>query len=366
MPLLSIIRVLKDLFRLFTRWTSVPMHKVEAPRILGLPAELVLLVIDYLEPHSVISLALTCRSFYNSYFPRSAKLSGPSQDALLTMLERDLPDQLYCPRCAALHTWEVDLKAGRLDIPVSISSKTCHAPSFRQPGSLRSLSYHHARLIMNHHLYGERHGLPAHLVPRGGYRSFFVDVDVKSTWQARVIDDELFLRIDQTATQPSGNMTKLERYLREDMGGYICRHRAVWDPIRPHPESSTTVSCCPRPNLKYEKPRDCPLPSLHAEMQCEKILSCPICMTDAQVLLGRAGQREKWSVRLVTWKRLGSCRSPSDPVWWTMTQVSRFMSQREPRAKTHPPGDVRRKWLEADKTSSNMDEYFLEATQAGD
>ncbi|KAK1987224.1 hypothetical protein LZ30DRAFT_703161 [Colletotrichum cereale] len=262
---------------------------------LRLPPEIMLLIIGHLPPEAVLSLALTCRSFYVSYFPESPILDARAKDALLTLLERDVPHLLYCAECTILHPWR--RYTGYAPFSGVRSGLFCKHKGFRSPSFRRAMTYHHARLIMNRHLYGKAYGLPVGILDGDKGPCFGGVVDCRSTWRSRIIDNELFLFIRETVNHPEGDMFKLEQWLN-DRGGRICKHRIAWD--LPQTTSQPNMALDSGPELHNGWPPSISLPTFLAGMQRNAILSCPLCLTDAEIQIKWCGARKQWSVEMKT------------------------------------------------------------------
>ncbi|KAK1584823.1 uncharacterized protein LY79DRAFT_560089 [Colletotrichum navitas] len=313
---------------------------------LRLPPEIMLMVISYLPPEAVLSLALTCRSLYCSYFPESPILNARSKAALLTLLERDVPKLLYCSECAILHPWR---RVVHVLLSGVRSGNLCKTRGFNPPSQLGTPPYLHARLIMNRHLYGNAHGFPVGIFDKDATNLFAgcLPVDCRSTWQARIIDDELFLYIHETAYPPEGDMFKLEQWLINDNRGRICKHGIVWN----LPRSTSRSNVEPGAELElYDGRRNPhPLPAFLANMRRNTTLSCPLCPTDAEITTKWHGGRKKWSVEMKTWRQFGKCRSPSDPMWLSLTFTDHTAPPWDRQEEGYPPGAIRYKWNKSDK-----------------
>ncbi|KDN70043.1 hypothetical protein CSUB01_09630 [Colletotrichum sublineola] len=200
-----------------------------------------LLVIGYLSPEAVLSLALTCRLFYVSYFPESPIIDARSEDSLLALLERDVPCLVYCPECAILHPWR---RPGDAMLWAVRSGLRCKPRALNPPSFRGWMPYHHARLVMNRHLYGKAHGFSVELLNTDINPWLGGRVACRSTWRVRIVDDELFLFIYETVNHPEGDMGKLEKWL-EDGGGRICKHRFAWDLPRRTSQSNMALNAGP-------------------------------------------------------------------------------------------------------------------------
>ncbi|KAK2772925.1 hypothetical protein CKAH01_13714 [Colletotrichum kahawae] len=321
---------------------------------LKLPPEIILLIIHYLPTESVLSFTLTCRLFYISFFPKSLILSPLSKSISLTMLERDIPYLLYCPECITLHSWQRFSRPGGL---LAIHSKRpCSKTAFRPPFICGKITYQHIRLVMNHHLYGDSHGLPVHTLSESRHwQCGATGVDFQYSRQARIINNNLFLITNQTMHHPTNDTIQFEKYLRVD-GGRICYHRNIWDTPRYYSSISQLTGSS---KLHDKHPPLISLPKFLMDAQCGRILSCPVCLTDAQVSIKWSNKFKRWSVEMVAWRQFGDCRSPFDLQWESMTIPGSEGPTEELRAQEHPPGIVRYRWSKGDTKLSDMNSYFV-------
>ncbi|GKT92678.1 hypothetical protein Ct61P_10528 [Colletotrichum tofieldiae] len=152
-------------------------------------------------------------------------------------------------------------------------------------------------------------------------------------------------------------MFKLEEWLN-DRGGRICKHRIAWD--LPRPTSQWNMALDARPENGW--PPSISLPTFLAGVQRDAILSCPLCPTDAEIEIKWCGARKQWSVEVKTWRQFGTCRSPSDPRWESMTWTYLPGPPWKRRAEEHPPGAIRYRWSKADKKPVAMVGCFLDPT----
>lgn len=345
------VRALRVLYHRFTR----RMRTLKKQRsTLELPPEIILLIINYLPTESILSFSLTCRLFYIRYFPNSRILSPASKNIFLAMLERDIPYLVYCPECTVLHSWQQCFRSGGL---LAIDSKRpCSRNAYFPPFTYGNIRYHHVRLVMNRHLYGDSHGLPIQTLDENrDWHSGATGAYCQYTWQARIIDNNLFLITNQTTYHPTNDIIQFEKHLRA-RGGLICNHRSIWD--TPRYDSSISQSTG-SPKLHNKHLPLVSLPQFLMDVQCNRILSCPVCLTDAQVTIDWSNKFKRWSVQMVTWKQFGGCRSPFD-LQWRSTTIPRLEDHvGEFRAQGHPPGIVRYRWNEGDRKLLDMNSYFV-------
>ncbi|KAL0942715.1 uncharacterized protein CTRU02_200601 [Colletotrichum truncatum] len=160
--------------------------------------------------------------------------------------------------------------------------------------------------------------------------------------------------MDLTVYHLTGDMNDIDRFFRLN-GGEICYHRNVWGKPRSDFNDSLSISFC-RSEAKYRK--TLPPKKFLADLELGTILSCPVCLTDAQIKVNWCYKRKQWSVTVITWKQLGKCRSPDDPQWKSMACWR--TTGGDHRAQEHPPGAVRHRWSKGDDEVLGMEGYFID------
>lgn len=142
--------------------------------LLRLPTEIILMIASHLDVVSSTTLALTSRRLYTICFPGKQAIGTSNREKLLLLLERDLPSYHFCHLCVRLHDWRRawngplhshSLRRLRhpwrqkwmdLAYPNEILG-LCESNSEVELNTL-PVVYPFARLIMNRHLYGPKHG----------------------------------------------------------------------------------------------------------------------------------------------------------------------------------------------------------------
>lgn len=324
-----------------------------ASPFLNLPIDVVLLVVDHLRqtPESIHILALTCKSLRKLLNSSAPALSPRARDSLLIILEKDpgIGSRAYfCPICRALHnfspTWGPLTHEHKLCNPQIEYSHRCYA-DVRFPLRLGTygLGYHHARLVMNRHLHGVPCGLPLRNLDAVAIPGQMVPL-WKQTWSAKIIDNELFLCAVHTINSSGISDTVLRSLIDRAYHYHICHH------IDPSHQVAalerTTVSSGGTGELFSE---------------CRNVLgSCYICLTDhcttierrrrqRNVLTGAFARNQAvgwdWAITIVAYHQLGSCRSPTDWKWGTITGSVQIKVGDWRINRPYPPGSVRAKWL---------------------
>jgi hypothetical protein len=178
--------------------TSVQDALPAGAPILNVSSDILLLIGDYLDESDLLCLKLACRSTY-ALFPQIFKTMLPGQKKqFLPLIEKDPLGRgtFYCGPCNTLHAFQQTTgphseletfgdkrKNGRC------SGRDRFSPLNNSFG----LSYAHARLAVNRHLYGADHGIPlANLcVEHNEQRGVTA---IKCSTSAKMMDGELFLQ----------------------------------------------------------------------------------------------------------------------------------------------------------------------------
>ncbi|KAI1109885.1 hypothetical protein F5Y14DRAFT_444367 [Nemania sp. NC0429] len=341
-------------------------HPLPAGPLSNAPVDVFLLISDQLSGDALAALSLTCKSFYILLKAR-LQLLGADREALLLLLEKDLGDKLYyCPFCSRLHPFSPSWTPLDFDLRRRKIQSCCYegcpvrGEAFRLGNLCRyTLGYHHARLVMNRHLFGAPNGLPLenlhrHIVEyrcRGG-RPWTQNLS------AKIVDNELFLQATHSFYGPDsiayGGTPGHQRH-------FICPHIMTSIPPGYDWDVFDTIS-----ELKDH--------GLHRLMPCQDVLHhCSRCLTDFQITIERvkicerslraasmASQRgwvddgtpiydwyevveAGWQITIVAYHQFGSCRSPLD---WKWKALSLPVWGRDLGARnlvSYPPGAVRQK-----------------------
>ncbi|KAI5864103.1 hypothetical protein GGS23DRAFT_562968 [Durotheca rogersii] len=333
--------------------------------LVSLSADLAVLIADsFLEPASAVALSLTCKDLKSLLFASSLqRLRLLDLEELLLLLERDSAapyPKYYCYDCTRLHSFDpADRRPGIVLNPGATLQDTCGGRNTRFPGSRLMISYRHARLVMNQHFYGPQGGLPSSVFDVE-YRAGCSDPWTQK-WSAMVVDDELFLSATHTLAF-TGHDLEFRTYLNQHTH-QICVHVGTNKVIANHhwmdvlqrmatytPRKAKCFSRKTRwPNsyiINITNGDEC-APTVAMEppnqrLKCSWYIpgSCGFCATDYTTTLERFNpenwhSQEQWRLTIVTYHQLGSCRSPSDPVWkaFNGTYHSHLArSQLEPRS----------------------------------
>lgn len=310
------------------------------PRLgsLAIPAEIILMIIAYLDRPSLLSLALTCRTsflYYSPrYFPQPLELSSTEKQDFLALLEKDAPHHYLCHFCLKLHPWRMSwFRHFNSEIPhYSLKHKnTCREKYQIKHSGMPTLLYPLARVIMNRHFHRAAHGPRAKVLSTSINDYRYWDGTHHTIWRARIIDNKLILSSEITLS-PNKNLENPRQSVD----------------YAPHP-------LCPHLTTTARSYRQKQLPELAARcstdslISChESIKSCPECLTDYCISIMQ--QEERWVVKVIAYNQLGAVRSPFDWEWSGMIRSRDRLEERQSRHLLgYRPGMVRHLWSKADK-----------------
>lgn len=291
------------------------------PQSLGLlPAELILVALEFFSGPDAVCLALTCRDICKISNIRKLvrHLDKRATRTLLCRLEGDLPGLIYC---------FVETKLVRFR--TSESGRACvHHHSFRRTrflplvdfGGIIEIPYFYARLATIYRILGPQHGiLTSHLEETWDHLRRDLGVCWKEDLAAKVVNGELFVFFRHTFSHERGDADALECYIRtRDI--VICSHKPLYGQSHNIRSPLGPINATGNPEYHYKG-------------------SCGKCETDWETSIACTDPERGWTVTLRTYRGLGSCRSPNDRKWKAMTRRSRSSWYRE-----LPSGGVKALW----------------------
>jgi hypothetical protein len=360
-PLISIRKASKAL--------RARVHDRQRPRtqstILTLPPELILVILSYLPPESVASFALTCHVFYSQFLPK-IPYGSEAEVILLGWLEKELGYVVHCCACDILHdwrhAWRLFTTKTRPSYQIRVSSHDCSSCIWETAaiGSMK-LCFMDVRLVMNRHLYGEKYrkyGLKVEqLNSKHVYKA--MGVTQESSWEARIIDDELFIATMTTVHHETGNLQQIRVWAEEtgekdydqtDATTLTRLDQCLHMRVRPN-EAATF--CIPELCGFASGPEPEPLSLIDGAVK-----SCPFCFTDYRMDVNNFTTPKDglvgWVIRATKWQQLGHGRCARDDKWLRWSK-SYGLSNAVWRAHTTGPGEVWRKWRAAEGRSVSTD-----------
>lgn len=200
---------------------------------------------------------------------------------------------------------------------------------------------------------------------RHGAQALLDDLGTAAPWafthnyEAMVIGDELYLSRTHYVRAPPVRMSQLLEVL-ETLGLPICEHLrcCAWIPYPEEPwvggewSASDFILCdwgFPNPQAReYRTTAD------GDRLMQARANSCRFCFTDCLASLSKAADTGAWAFRLVTYHRLGSCRTPEDLGWAQLHrgQSEQLRPERVKRVREDDVLSVYFKWREATGYSS--------------
>lgn len=324
--------------RLLRRWINLAKRRLNGcsnPRgdLNVLPLELIIEITEYLPEASVIAFALSCRVFYNLIickYPmcRFPKLNRRNREELLLLLEKDLGHLYFCHTCVELHAWKHSWDINKLwDSP---KAPPCIAAYMFSPKLYlqANLPYPLARVIMNRHFYGDKHGLALKKLTQTSTPYIWSDgTNVRSSSQGYIVGDDLYLIHDCRIWQKHGKAPELRQFI-DGTEVRICPHICLGR------EMFSSDSRIPQLNQPATEPA--PFSPLS-----NAVGSCPTCQTDYSLSITYEGEKRGWIIAVRVYQQFGSCRSPHDWTWRHMAEESEL---NQPRSVAVGPGMLRYWW----------------------
>ncbi|KAI0134337.1 hypothetical protein BJ170DRAFT_591313 [Xylariales sp. AK1849] len=282
------------------------LQETQAPCLVLLPTELILLVSELLSAADAVCLGLTCKRmcYVSNIRDLARRLNEDDKETLLCRLERDITGVSYCV---------VDRKLARFTtcslIKLQFYFHNHGIMTYGEPlhvtfgCSCFYIPWCAARLVTNHQILGPQHGLPASSLARMyENRDHEHGVCWKEAWAAKVIHGELFLSCTNTIFDENADAGTLQTYFNTN-AIVICRHMPVGGP---------------RGRIRVGLPT-----SVIGNTEHHDTGWCWWCETDWETFVKWTDTERGWTVTVRTYHGLGTCRSPYDPKWHAMTTRSK-------------------------------------------
>lgn len=334
----------------------------EELRLNLLPLDLFFMIRDELlieDPDAVCCLALTCKQLFGALVRpdgRLPRVAGHSRTFLLSLLERELGREFYlCHQCAKLHrcfrSWG-PTRPGRVQKCVTRAYQYPTARPVRIDRLFEyALGFHHVRLVMMNHFYGDAKGIPLRNLEKVVTVPGYCLYDKPKTpacgawrqeWSAQIISHELFLRADHTLE--ACDEEQLRQALDVAPCHYdICNHVSMYSENTARGRAPWSVWHLTRLALLPNKPL----------LPCQDVRgSCRWCLTDYTLALERPEAEEPASkesansgavrrISISAYHHVGDGVSPEDPKWRAFAgETAKLL--RDPRVC--PPDWVRETW----------------------
>lgn len=304
------------------------------PSTLNLPLEIILMIATYLDKCSLVSLSLTCQSLRGLWNSGSMTLEKVEREKLLLMLEKDIPFLQYCHYCVKLHRWHGAWSRAvspwyeeRLPCKQNIDKhlflpNTCHIP------------YYFARLVMNRHLYGTKHGLPLKALKDRQSCTYEDGVAWSVAQHARISNDQLMVHSVISMAHPRGDSAALRAHIGE-YGPPVCQHLTFKKRYL-----DTIPMQLPQLALKGG--------DLPSDFQAcgPEFGSCTFCVTDYSIEVKWQGVKKGYCIEVLVYRGLGDCRTPFNWHWRTITTRDSGEGIRSAQSLDYGPGRIREKWKE--------------------
>jgi hypothetical protein len=301
-----------------------------------LPVEILHEILRYLYNFEIVLLSLTCRTMrYTMASSATVVLDSKEKRSLLSLLRRDLRGFYVCQFCVKMHRFQATF--GPLsrqvygELPpgshcLNQFQSTCPAG----PISEYRLAFHHVQLVMDGYFSGPSHGLPLDILAGETQSKPLPDFTASQIWQPRIIESELFLCATYRFTH-SGSLYRVLTdfdHLEVAMCPHLCTSRR---------SGSKRI-----PDLEF---RAWSFAHAHTPEEYQASGSCTGCLTDYRIFVSLSNYR--YRVTIVTYHRLGYCRSPEDWKWQAYSpSLTAFARRTLPDriTKGYAAGEVRRAW----------------------
>lgn len=325
----------RAIFR-YLRLTQTTASKQAGSTLLQQPLDILFELLRFLPSESAVALSLTCKAAFDTLFlVAKHNLNDSSLTELLCLLEGDLSRRFFhCHFCNRLHrfspSWSPSCPELQCGPKVNSFGKLC-------------FNFNYVYLVMNRHYFGHGHGLSLSQLERT-IPPFWEGWHIKSS--AMVIKGQLFVCVLHTL-ELHGDRQQNRRALDHWYDHHICHH------ITTHPPLISPSERDIRPRRIEELDPWGSSGSFSDAKECVDIGGfCLVCLTDFMTAIQRRDDSpgglagEFWSIKVVSYHQLGTCRSPDDWKWQTLTarQPSTSITRQRYLHSSHEPGAVKERW----------------------
>lgn len=275
----------------------------------GLPNELLLGIVDYLQVSETACLSLCSRLLHSklesmTLDPLSVNSGANTQRrAFLVRLARLYPGLFFCHTCkklqhsALLETPRTGYVLGGLECTGEVGF--LNRP--RWGGSNYTFLYQHVQLVMVRHLLGAPHGIAIDELAAsnisGWYRTPLLQDNHTFNAEGRIVDDVLCLRLQDIVVFSHDSTRRFDW----DLGINICAHVEL-----PRYYSAHNALWCKITRIEDRKETHCP--------GCDNLQQCNRCNTEFKVDVRAMGSGMIGLV-ITKWINLGRGETPMDPKW---------------------------------------------------
>ena len=261
------------------------------------------------------------------------------KEKLLLLLEKDIPFRYYCHYCLKLHRWHGRWSRSitpwykeSLPCKGSIANHLFLSPTFHIP-------YYYARLVMNRHFYGSKHGLPLDVLNKRAQFFSRLDGVVNSVSQhVHIFNDQLLV----LSSMHLQGKSALLRNCIDSYGDAVCKHL---------PLSQGFPGFSPMQLPELAKKGNAPGQFLACG---PAFRSCTFCPTDYTINIAWKGEKKECNIKVLVYRGLGDCRTPSDWHWRTMSTLYPDEELSSAYSLYHQPGSVRDQWTTAGGITKGM------------
>jgi len=271
------------------------------------PVEIIQQIAGFLPLSTAVALALCSHNLYSiigsQYFKDLS--TTPELGSLLQLLDRDLPDHIFCVRCLKLHQpRRPDLKERSRD--AQFSQRKC----FQQDVQLGTSDYYHngfrfeqVQMAMKLHRLGQ--DVSGYLGALSFAENDTLGPRTLKVFEARVISDEVIVRVQHWLFVAYGQPVILPtKGLRRLPFGQVCGHLSPRI-IQRFSHDLVRVLQCQIQHIDAQEPQ-C--------SECTGLRQCRFCPTEVRSDL-KVFEGQGTALVITKWALCGAGLTPDDPKW---------------------------------------------------